>query len=105
MSEQPFILLIRARIKKEYLRQVEDAASRTLALTVQEPGCIAFHQTASAEDPCHFCFFEYFASRSAHAEHMDQAYTKAFSEFLDGKLEGPPVIQQLNMLNSSEVAE
>ncbi|WP_213939197.1 putative quinol monooxygenase [Pseudomonas sp. dw_612] len=98
MTEQPFILWVQARVKPEHLAEVAEAAARTLALTLQEPGCVAFHQTTQHEDPCHFCFFEYFASPTAHAEHLAKPYTKAFFELLEGKLEAEPLFQQLNLL-------
>ena len=103
MSEQPLILWIQARVKPEFLEQVAAAAARTLVLTLKEPGCVAFHQTAKADDPCHFCFFEYFASAAAHAEHMAKPYTLAFFEFLQGKLEAEPVIQPLSALGRTHL--
>jgi quinol monooxygenase YgiN len=98
MNEQPYILWVQAQVKPEFFDQVAEAATRTLALTLKEPGCIAFHQTVEAGNPYCFCFFEYFATTQAHAEHMAQPYTKAFFELLQDKLEGEPKMQQLNLL-------
>lgn len=98
MNSQPFILWVRARVKPEFFSEVADAAAKTLALTLKEPGCIAFHQTVEADNPNHFCFFEYFASPQAHAEHMDKPYTQAFFELLKDKLEDEPLMQQLHLL-------
>jgi quinol monooxygenase YgiN len=95
MKESPYILLVHARVKREFLPQVLEAAAVTLAHTLKEPGCIAFHQTVYAKDPEHLCFFEYFASKTAHAEHMAQPYTEAFFALLEGKLVSAPDIQQL----------
>jgi len=98
MDVQPFILWVQAEVKAEFFDQVAEAAAKTLALTLKEPGCIAFHQTVAADNPNLFCFFEYFASPEAHAEHLTQPYTKAFFELLQDKLEGEPVMQPLNLL-------
>lgn len=95
MSDAPYILLVNARIKPEFLAQVLEGAAVTLALTLKEPGCVAFYQTAYTQDPEHLCFFEHFASKAAHAEHMARPYTKAFFELLTDKLVGSPDIQQL----------
>ena len=101
MSALPLIFWVQARVKPECLTEVAESAARTLALTLQEPGCIAFHQTVQADNPSHLCFFEYFASPAAHAEHMAKPYTQAFFESLQGKLEAEPVIQQLNLLTGA----
>ena len=98
MDTDAFILLIQARVKPQFLGQVTKAAADTLVQTLREPGCVAFYQTAHADDPSRLCFFEYFASQAAHAEHMAQPYTQAFFEGLQGKLEGEPVTQRLGML-------
>jgi quinol monooxygenase YgiN len=95
MSDAPYILLVNARVKPEFLAQVLRAAAVTLAHTLKEPGCVAFYQTAHTQDPEHLCFFEYFASKAAHAEHLEKPYTKAFFELLTDKLVSPPDIQQL----------
>lgn len=96
MSDAPYILLVQARVKPECLSQVLDAAAITLAQTLKEPGCVAFHQTAFADDATHLCFFEYFASASAHAEHLEQPYTKAFFELLTDKLVAEPDMRRLS---------
>lgn len=95
MTDIPFILLVQATVKPEFLEQVLKAASDTLNHTIKETGCVAFYQTAFAENPLHLCFFEHFASENAHAYHMAQSYTKAFFEILEGKLLEAPVIQRL----------
>lgn len=97
MSDAPYILLVQARVKPECLSQVLDAAAITLAQTLKEPGCVAFHQTAHADDATHLCFFEYFSSPAAHAEHLEQPYTKAFFDLLKDKLVAEPDIRQLNL--------
>jgi len=101
MDAQPFILWVQAQVKAEFFDQVAEAAARTLALTLKEPGCIALHQTVAADNPNLFCFFEYFASPEAHADHMAQSYTKAFFALLQDKLEGEPVMRPLNLLARS----
>lgn len=100
MSEAPYILLVHAKVKPAFLSQVLDAAAVTLAHTLKEPGCVAFYQTAYPEDPNHLCFFEYFASLGAHAEHMSQPYTKAFFELLKDKVVAAPNIRRLSLANS-----
>ncbi|MFJ5297720.1 putative quinol monooxygenase [Pseudomonas sp. NPDC088368] len=97
MSDVPYILLVNATVKPEYLTEVLETAAVTLAHTLKEPGCVAFHQTAYAQDPTHLCFFEYFASEAAHAEHMAQSYTQAFMALLDGKLVTAPDMQRLTL--------
>jgi quinol monooxygenase YgiN len=99
MSEAPYILLVKARVKPEFLSQVLDASAITLAQTLKEPGCVAFYQTIHAQDPHHLCFFEYFASQAAHAEHMAQPYTKAFFDLLKDKLVVEPDMQRLAIIN------
>lgn len=101
MDSQPFILWVRARVKPEFSSQVKAAAARTLALTLKEPGCLQFIQTVEADNPNHLCFFEYFASAQAHAEHLAMPYTRAFFELLKDKLEGEPVMQQLHLLGQT----
>lgn len=104
MSDVPYILLVNASVKPEFLAQVLDAAAVTLAHTLKEPGCVAFYQTTYAQEPEHLCFFEYFASKAAHAEHMAQPYTKAFFETLKDKLVAPPEIRQLTPANVASFA-
>jgi quinol monooxygenase YgiN len=99
MSDSPYILLVRAAVKPEFIKQVLEAASNTLKLTLAEPGCVAFYQTALAEDPLQLCFFEHFASESSHIEHLEKSYTKSFLDFLADKLEDAPVIQRLIVAN------
>jgi len=95
MSNEPYILLVSAKVKPEFLAQVLEAAAVTLMHTLKEPGCVAFYQTAYTQDPEQLCFFEHFASKAAHAEHLDQPYTKAFFDLLTDKLVAPPEIHQL----------
>ena len=104
MKELPFILLVQARVKPEFLAQVTEVAAHTLLCTLKEPGCVAFFQNAHADDPCHFYFYEHFASRAAHEEHMAQPYTQRFFETLQGKLLSEPAMQQLMPLGSRREA-
>ena len=48
MDAQPLILWVQAQVKPQFRAQVAEAAAKTLALTLKEPGCIAFHQTVDA---------------------------------------------------------
>ncbi|HEY0207553.1 putative quinol monooxygenase [Acerihabitans sp.] len=99
MNDIPFILLVQARAKPEFLGEIAEAAAATLKLTLKEAGCMALYQTTQAADPNHLCFFEYFTSEAAHQEHMTQPYTQAFFRLLEGKLLSEPVIQKLNLRN------
>jgi quinol monooxygenase YgiN len=97
MNDDPYILLVDAQVKPEFLSEVLAAASITLAQTLEEPGCVAFYQTAHTQNPERLCFFEHFASQAAYGQHMAQPYTQAFFDLLKDKLVHPPQIQQLTL--------
>jgi len=99
MNDTPFILLVQARAKPEFMDEIRQAAAATLAQTLREPGCTALYQTTQEEDPTYLHFFEYFTSEAAHQEHMAQPYTQPFFRLLEWKLMSEPVIQRLNLLN------
>ena len=95
MLVQKVILLAESAIRPEFRDALIAIASETLALTLREPGCEAFYQTAIEGQPNKFVFFEVFSSEKDHQFHLEQDYTKRFFAFLEGKLMGPPTFTRL----------
>lgn len=98
MLHEPYILLVEAEVLPQFTDQVAEAAQQTLKRTLNEPGCLSFHQTHIAGEPGKFVFFEVFASEKAHDHHQEQDYTKQFFATLDGKLVKPPRVTHLHSL-------
>jgi quinol monooxygenase YgiN len=98
MSVEKFILLVQAQVKPEFREDVLSAAKTNFPFTIAEPGCEAFFQTTSADNPNELVFFEVFSSTEAHEVHLTQDYAEAFFAVLEGKLLSPPNIKKLNLI-------
>jgi len=60
-------------VPAERIEAVRAALPLHIALTRQEPGCLAFEVTQSPDEPTHFLVSEIFAGEDAFAAHQQRA--------------------------------
>lgn len=71
-------------VPPERIAAVRAALPRHIALTRQEPGCLAFSVEQSAKEPTHFLVSEIFASDAAFAAHQQRAGASDWAQVTAG---------------------
>ena len=96
MKNSKVILLAEIPVLPEFLEEVKELSTATIAPSLLEPGCEAFYQTSKEDQPNTLIIFEIFSSQEMFDVHLAADYTKDFMAGIQGKLAGPPLITHLN---------
>lgn len=81
-----------ARVRRDRLDGMRDAAAEMIAASRQEEGCRAYRYAFDLDDPAVVHFHEEWASAEALAEHFRTPHLRRFSATLEDLLVGPPTI-------------
>jgi len=80
MTNEKVIMLIEAKIQPQRRAELVEAAHQYLPLVRAEPGVEAFYLTVRKDDPNTFVFYEIYRSQAAQDFHLQQDFTKKFSD-------------------------
>jgi quinol monooxygenase YgiN len=82
MSTLTIVAHITARPNQAEL--VKSELEKLIPITRAESGCIRYDLHRDNEDPCHFMFYETWASRALWQQHMNAPHLAAYLKATDG---------------------
>ena len=87
-----FVLIVRSRVKPEFVEAFKKASIENDRHSAQEPGVARFDLIQNTEDPTRFAFIEVFRSPDAHATHRETDHYLTWRDTVEDMMAEPRTV-------------
>lgn len=83
MQKHQVTLTVRLKAKAGMGDRLQEMATKLIALTRREPGCINYYFHVDAKNPDLFMFYENWVDHQSLSKHLDMPYLKEFEHSIN----------------------